>query len=291
MNNSGYTLIEITSALFVSSIVIAGLATMIHLMSKTNVMSAGVQDTTIFQMETRNYLKKEKNSGESLCMDHFATRLNHAHLKQAVDDAELSLGLKKVELKSGANFLNFSDPVSNPQEYSNLHITKTELTDFKVSKRLTGYYTNTAYEFSTIGRTPRPVMYVLSSILKTTFARHGDLNSKPFFANVKVRLAVDVTDPANFRLVDCSSKSVARSTAFIESCKSFGDDFSYVYETSNNKGQCYMPVYDPVAAGLGASPTGNVAVNATGYTPLRGFLCEGVIASKTSTYPFCTGEF
>jgi hypothetical protein len=90
--------------------------------------------------------------------------------------------------------------------------------------------------------------------------------------------------PGSPKLLDCGTKSLARTTAFVESCKALGSDFEFVVD-SNAKGQCYVPMYET------SDPDGDTEGKIISYVPIRYVLCDAAFSGKSLNFPYCMGKF
>ncbi len=290
-NTAGYTVVEILAVLFIASLATAGVASTALLLLTSSSKSLSWQSISTHRMEVRSYLKKEKTTGTPFCMDQFAAPLTGdilAKMIQSADNLRQPGGAKNRDgFSIPLGKLDFTNPLNTSGMYGeSLEIQSTELTDFKIVKELSGFVVNSAAEIQAFGRSKVPILYIISASLTTTLNPIGRTPPAPVASRVRVNFAIEAIDQTSYRLLDCGATVLARSTAFIESCKAFGEDFEYVHERSNGRGQCYMPIYDPTRSGLGSTPNGQRLSAVTGYTPFRAFLCEGAFASKSVNFPF-----
>lgn len=313
--NNGYTLIEVLVV-----VVLMGLTSLavVGIMSALNQSLSDSNQRMIlstFGMELKNHLGKTHTNGIGYCMFHptiagakfssksLGTMLNsvgNAKLQQIISgakanagDASLKVTLDNEILFTG-NSIYGGDGLQKSADY--LSLLKSELHSFVIRKTINAYVVNQPMAIvvsPSVGKSE--YMFLVSALLENQFYK-GEIPSDP--ANLKAERTGSSRIEVNFvirniggtySIVDCGMGTLARTTAFVESCKALGADFEYVVDRPTiPRGQCYIPQYYPV---LGSSPDGLKEGVIRAYTPLRAFLCEGAFGGKSLNMPFCTGEY
>lgn len=151
-----------------------------------------------------------------------------------------------------------------------------------------GYYISQPAEIKTADKKPI-LIYTISAYLNIYLKAVSEIATQ----RSQIRIALAIMRKGDERhLLDCGVGSLSRTTAVVDVCKSFGSDFEYFIDGQGDNqfgGQCYAPIYDTVKQAPGFIADGNHRADVTGYTPLRGFLCEGAIERKSFDFHFCTG--
>lgn len=303
----GMSLIEVVVSMALIGIVLSGAMFVMQAIGKGNVELTRAQAASTYSMEVRSYLKKHEltgaNQGRALCMT-TPLVLGSSALSQVLDEAnkhkhgQPSNTSLPMRWKGNNSWVDFSDPSNTTGRYGDLAIQSTMLRNFRFHKSLTGYVISQPAELSVgILGAEQPIMSVISADIETTLAPPGNTSAQQqIIARSRVYLAVRQLNN-QFQVMDCGANTLGASTAYIEVCKSLGDDFIFVFDkpsASPPSGQCYIPIYDPKkpSSGIGtATPDGTKISRVTGYTPMKAFFCEGAAAGRSSNFQFCTGEF
>lgn len=296
----GFTMVEVLAALFAGMVVVLGAGSVILIMAKNNQTFNDTQTASTNEMEVRNTLREVAQDGSPKCTGYFNSLLTPANLQSmiqaGIDQRNNKLNSLQIPLKNASgNYVDFVNPMNSASViYGNLTIVDVELSNFRIAKDLKGYSLPSTSLFNKPSIKPS-VMYVLAGQVKTSLGKIDPVSLKPVISatsTVNVNFAVNNAVPATPALLDCGVGSLARTTAFVESCKAFGVDYEFVYDktaTDPKIGQCYMPVYD---ASIGANPVdGKTRMAPTGFAPFRYFLCAASFAGKSLNFPFCTGAF
>lgn len=316
-NTSGFTIIEVLTLIVIELIALMASAALVNMMMNAQVELTSSQGASSHELEARALMRRENASNtNTLCYDELNTIVT-ANLSQIVNTAEHNSDIMiansnavnnfSINLQDSKGFIDFSNrnKTSDFQRYGTLHIIRTELTDFRINKKINGYALSTPQEFNIIPGSVSlkfPIMYIISANLKTTFVKKGNetlVATNPgtptFTSNFRVNFAIrNIHRLGQYKHISCGTNSLAEITAPIEACKAFGEDYEFVYDqiaTDPDRGQCYMPVYDPKKSNptLGSNPDGKTLVAPTGYSPLKLFFCQGAYAKKSFNNPFCTG--
>lgn len=320
--NSGYTLIEVMVVVVLMGLTSLAVVAVMNVMSNALTDSHNRMTASTFGMELRNHLDKiNPSNGVSYCMQHPSSGGGYSKslggmvsdlgtVKQIIDGAQFkdNPGNQNLRIPIDAKVLFTGESVyggsgaAKSGDY--LTLMNSELHSFIIRKRIMAYQISSPKLVLRSAHTPQPYIFLVSAVLENRFYKgavptsvadrqQNRIVTSKINVNFVVRHVVANSKP--YEVIDCGIGTLARTTAFAESCRSLGADFEYVVDYPNGNpvgtrptGQCYAPQYRLLT---GATPDGTKPGVVMAYAPIRAFLCESLFDGKSLNMPFCTGSY
>lgn len=315
-HNKGFTLIEVTMVVGISSILLSIFAMLSTTMSKSLADSIGNADVASYRTELRTKLRSLEKSGlgsQSNCKAMFQSStplISPSKWDEIIQsgmadptvhtDAEIEklkrdykVDLSQIDLLTGQT--------SQIKKYGDLHLIRSNLSGFILvgEKRAFRQSMPGEFNFNSSASQVATYTYLIQAELNVEMSKSATpqnesdiLKMMPLRLNFAIRKAAgQVTE-----LINCDHRSLDEVIAPMQICEALGADFVFVYDNFDGRkgGQCYAPIYDPDRPPNSFSASHYLAgstAQVTGYMPLRQFFCEFERQGRGMDFRFCTGEY